>query len=100
MHRGQQGAAAQDLAQLITTEGLGHKRILDSGQVQDEVVRFVSAAAPATVCTICGRTCEVPTGAAEVPLCARCELDVDLGQRERRWSQLGDHAEPGALRAA
>lgn len=97
---GAETAARAPQAQLITTEGLGHKRILDSGQVQDEVVRFVSAAAPATVCSICGRTCEVPAGAGATPLCPRCELDLELGERERRWSQLGDHADHGALRAA
>jgi len=73
-------AASWPGARLLTTEGLGHRRILRDADVAAEAVAFVAERL---------RAC--PCGAAAVtvgdePRCERCELERQLFEPSRRWA--------------
>jgi len=77
-------------AALVTTTGLGHRRILRSAQVIESVLKFLAGGAPAeelaTGCRRCGAAL-VETWAAESELCMSCELSAELAHRELRWDE-------------
>src|SRR4030095_13515975 len=72
-------------AELTTTEGLGHRRILKEPKVIGEAVRFV-ADEPSEIpreslrpdrCAHCGNFLEDPIDLSE-GMCSSCELDLEL----------------------
>jgi pimeloyl-ACP methyl ester carboxylesterase len=74
-------------ARLLTTTGLGHRRILRSAQVIESVVSFLAGRTPVEpLATGCGR-CGAPlleTWGAESELCMSCELSAELANRDLR----------------
>jgi pimeloyl-ACP methyl ester carboxylesterase len=76
-------AAAWPGARLVTTTGLGHRRILRDQGVVREAVSFVAGEA-SDRSGRCGRPdCENPP--AEDDLCETCSLEQSLYDRDRRW---------------
>jgi pimeloyl-ACP methyl ester carboxylesterase len=65
-------------ARLMTTEGLGHSRILHNTDVIREVVRFVAPHEPAT-CRGCGRWVRT-----DIKHCRNCRLDQELFHPDNR----------------
>jgi pimeloyl-ACP methyl ester carboxylesterase len=82
-------AAAWPGAELLTTSGLGHGRVLRDPQVVARIVSFVSGVgdatgAPCKVCDACGREfADQPLAPASV--CEACALEADLFMPDRRW---------------
>lgn len=78
-------------ATLVTTEGLGHRRILRDARVIEGVIGFVSGGAPELElhggCRRCGGSLE-ETWEAASELCMSCELHTELSDRSRRWDEL------------
>jgi pimeloyl-ACP methyl ester carboxylesterase len=68
---------------MISTEGLGHRKILSERTVIESTVGFLAGETRNAGCKTCGAQKE---GGLEV--CARCQLAEDLYDRSRRWSLL------------
>lgn len=76
-------ASAWPGAGLVTTTGLGHRRILRDPRVVREAVSFVGGEA-SDRSERCGRPdCDNPP--AEDGLCETCSLEQSLYDRDRRW---------------
>ena len=86
-------------ARLLTTEGLGHQRILKNAQVVDDAVAFLKAQPQAKPVDLRAgvqheksRSCEHRSGRLESisrpndELCLQCELERELFDRSSRWS--------------
>jgi hypothetical protein len=67
-------------ARLLSTEGLGHRRVLRDAAVVDDVVAFVTAHLPRCAC---GRLAVEGRRGGELR-CAGCALAEELWSRERR----------------
>ncbi len=85
---GERIARAAPRASLVTTSGLGHRRILRSAPVIESVIGFLDGGVPrqelATGCERCGAALlETWTPGSE--LCMSCELATDLYSRDLRW---------------
>jgi pimeloyl-ACP methyl ester carboxylesterase len=77
-------AAGWPGARLVTTRGLGHRRILRDGGVARAAVEFVAAHLPR--CATCGRLAW--SGEGERARCAACDLAQELydrASRARAW---------------
>jgi hypothetical protein len=94
---GRRIAAAAARATLLTTEGLGHRRILRDPNVVAASVAFIDGTAPSPVhdagarmspstCRQCGGALTETWSALE-PLCMRCGLQRELSDRALRWVQ-------------
>ncbi len=85
---GERIALAAPRATLVTTSGLGHRRILRSAQVIESVVGFLGGGVPrpeiATGCRRCGAPL-LETWGADSELCMSCELVTELSNRDLRW---------------
>lgn len=82
-------------AKLVTTEGLGHRRILRDAKVVDLTIRFLLEERPdvdALTRTLVCSHCSAPLGedAAAGP-CAACALQIELADRARRWTLAAAH---------
>jgi pimeloyl-ACP methyl ester carboxylesterase len=75
-------AAAWPRARLVTTDGLGHRRILRDAAVAEEAAAFLAAHLPR--CS-CGRLAAGSDGR-----CAGCALDADLADRAGRHERLAE----------
>jgi pimeloyl-ACP methyl ester carboxylesterase len=73
-------AAAWPGARLVTTDGLGHRRILRDAAVAAEVAAFLAAQLPRCAC---GRLAADADGR-----CAGCALDAELADRDGRRARF------------
>ncbi len=83
-------ARAAPAATLLTTEGLGHTRILRDPSVIERVVAFVGGDAPSAEplrvgCKRCGGSL-FETWQSSSEICMSCELQLELWEPRRRWS--------------
>ena len=78
-------AGARPEALLITTEGLGHRRILRDPAVAAAAVAFLRDHLARCAC---GRV--AGSGAPAIPACERCALEQELYDRSSRWRALAE----------
>ncbi len=83
-------ASAAPAATLLSSEGLGHRKILRDPAVVERIVEFVGGAAPSAEplrvgCRRCGASLDETWHAAS-ELCMSCELQLELWEPSRRWS--------------
>ena len=82
-------ARAWPNAELVSTSGLGHRRILDDPEVVKRAVAFV-AQGERTVATAPSNGCSHSAWPGQV-LCPTCELEQDLRDRSGRWDRNHAH---------
>jgi hypothetical protein len=81
-------------ARLVSTEGLGHRRILRDAEVIAAAVAFVTEHLPRCAC---GRL--AATFGHGEPRCLGCALSDELWSRERRRARLPAPEAAGSARA-
>lgn len=71
-------------ARLVTTTGLGHRRILRDERVVSQAVAFVKGEAPAAGPRTTGETTDCVHAGRDAGLCDRCALEASLFFRDER----------------